>query len=123
MGEFMRLLVEGILDSIEEFFNALTVPSRRFTFDALLVSLVFIVASIVLPMCGLDTFVSWQEAVTCSVLLLMIVLIDSSARSSIKSSVGKIKALTNRVITKNVNNPEVSEVMNEMEEEQEDGNE
>lgn len=95
--EYLKILVEAIMDAIEEFFSALTAPSTAFTFDAFLVSLGFIAWSLIALATGLPSFVSWDEAVTCSVLLLIIVLIDTSARNSIKSTLSKIKGVTNKV--------------------------
>lgn len=97
MVEYLKYLVEAIMDAIEEFFSALTAPSTTFTFYAFLVSLGFFGWSIVALYAELPTFVDWDEALTCSLLLLIIVLIDTSARSSIKSTLLKIKGVTDKV--------------------------
>lgn len=91
MEEFLKLLVDGIMDAIEEFFTALTIPSTKFTFNAFLISLTFLGWSILASVFGLFSFVSWQEALTCSIILALIVLIDSTTRSSIKDGLMKVK--------------------------------
>lgn len=96
MSEFVNILVTGIVDAIEEFFSALTVPTKRYTLEAFFVSLVFLVASVVAYIFDLFTFVDWQEALTCSILLGIIVLIDTSTRSTIKGNLGKIREVASR---------------------------
>lgn len=94
--EFVNMLVQGIMDAIEEFFSSLTAPSTKFTFNAFVYSVLFLVASIGFEMFGLPCFVSWQESLTCVVLLGVIVLIDTSVRGNIKSGIGKLKGLTSK---------------------------
>lgn len=94
--EFVKLLVEGIYDALEEFFEALTLPSSKFTFNAFCVSCVFLVSSVVLQLFGIFTFVTWDEALACTILLGVIVLIDSSARSTVKSNINRIKEAASR---------------------------
>jgi hypothetical protein len=96
VSEFVNILVTGIVDAIEEFFSALTVPTKRYTLEAFFVSLVFLVASVVAYIFDLFTFVDWQEALTCSILLGIIVLIDTSTRSTIKGNLGKIREVASR---------------------------
>lgn len=96
MEEFLNILVTGIMDAIEEFFEALTVPSRKYTLYAFFVSLVFLAWSVIALLFNLSTFVNWQEALTCSILLLIIVMIDSSTRSKIANNMKGIKSLASR---------------------------
>lgn len=95
--EYLKYFIEAIFDALEEFFSALTAPSTKFTFGAFLVSLGFVAWSVIALFAELPTFVDWDEAVTCSILLLIIVLIDTSARNSIKSTLSKIKGVTKKV--------------------------
>lgn len=94
--EFIKLLVEGIYDALEEFFDALTLPSRKFTFNAFCVSCVFLISSVILQLFGIFTFITWDEALTCTILLGIIVLIDSSARNTIKGNISRIKEAASR---------------------------
>lgn len=96
MEEFITVLVEGIMDAFEEFFDALTVPTTKFTFQAFLVSLCFLGLSVAGAVFGLPVFVDWQEALACSILMLIVVLIDSSARSGIKSNLGKLRGVASK---------------------------
>lgn len=96
MGEFLKYLIEAIMDAIEEFFRALNAPSTTFTFYAFLVSLGFVAWSVVAELLYLPSFVGWQEAVTNSILLLIIVLIDTSARGKIKKSLTKVKSVASK---------------------------
>lgn len=92
--EVLKLVVEGIMDALEEFFSALVAPSTKFTFNAFLVSLVFLGLSIVSEIIGVFSFVSWQEALTCSIILSGIVLIDSTARKSIKENLDRVRNIS-----------------------------
>lgn len=91
MNEFVNILVNGIMDAFEEFFEALVLPTKRYTLDAFFVSLVLLAISVASYIFDLFTFVDWYEALTCSILLGIIVLIDTSTRSKIKSNFAKIK--------------------------------
>lgn len=93
MMEFINMLIEGIMDSVEEFFASLNAPSTKFTMNAFVYSLVFLAGSIVLQICDIPCFVSWQEALTCSILLLIIVCIDTGVRGNIKAGLGKFKTI------------------------------
>ena len=96
MEYVLKTIIEGIMDAIEDFFSALTVPSRRYTLEAFFVSLGFLVWSVIAKVFKLWTFVDWQEATTCCILMLVIVLIDSSTRANIKSGLSKIKEASSR---------------------------
>lgn len=96
MREFAENLVMGIMDAFEEFFSALTSPTTKFTFDAFLVSLGFLIISILTEVFGIFGFVNWKEAATTSVIMLCIVLIDSTTRISIKQNVQKVLTLKDR---------------------------
>ena len=95
MEEILKSLIDSIMDAIEEFFNALIIPTVSFTKDAFIVSLVFLAWSIFAEFAKAPALVNWQEALTCTILLLFIVLIDGNTRSSIKDSVIKVKDAAN----------------------------
>ena len=86
------------MDAIEEFFEALIVPTQRYVLDAFYVSLIFLVWSLLAIPLKVFSFVSWQEALTCVILLGIVVLIDSSTRSKIAGNMSKIKGLTSRFV-------------------------
>ena len=96
MREFILMLVEGVMDAIEEFFESLTAPSTKFTLSAFIYSLVFLAWSFVAELTEIPCFVQWQEVLTCNILMLIIVLIDGSVRGSIKSGMSKVKQISER---------------------------
>ena len=96
MKDFVIMLVEGVMNAIEEFFASLTAPSTKFTFNAFLYSLGFLALSIVTKLMQVPCFVQWQEATACSVLMFIIVLIDGSVRSDIKSGMSKLKSVASK---------------------------
>ena len=98
MEQFFNSFIEKIMDAIEEFFEALIVPTQRYILGAFYVSLIFLGWSLLAFLFGIFSFVSWQEALTCVILLGVIVLIDSSTRSKIAGNMFKIKGLTSRFI-------------------------
>lgn len=89
--EYIRLLVDGVMDSFEEFFDAISVPSAKFTFHAFLVSLIFLPISILCEVFQVLTFVSWQESITCSLILLCVTLVDATTRGEIKKNTQKFR--------------------------------
>lgn len=96
MEEFLSSLVTGIIDAFEEFFSALTSPTTKFTLDAFFVSLGFLCLSLVAHIFNVFSFVGWQEALVTSIIMLCIVLIDTSTRASIKQNLNKVKTLTDK---------------------------
>lgn len=96
MEEIAKTIIEGIMDAIEEFFDAMVVPTQRYVLDAFFVSCGFLAWSIIAWLFDIFTFVDWQEALTCTILLGIVVLIDTSSRSAIKGNLNKIKALASK---------------------------
>lgn len=111
MEEFFNKVIDGIMDAIEEFFEAMIVPTRRYTLDAFFVSVIFLGWSIIAWLFDLFSFVDWPEALTCTLLLGAIVLIDSSARSAISSNLSKIKSVASRF---SYNGEEVDDIEEEV---------
>lgn len=96
MEEFVSSLVTGIMDAFEEFFSALTSPTTKFTLDAFFVSLGFLCLSLIAEVFDIFSFVSWKEASVTVIIMLGIVLIDSTTRTSIKQNLGKVKSVASR---------------------------
>lgn len=94
MKEFVEMFIIGILDALEEFFNALTSPSTQFTLEAFLVSLGFTVVAIICNSCKIFCFIGVDEAIVCNVLMLIVVLVDTGTRTSINN---KLKDITQRL--------------------------
>lgn len=95
--EFVKMLVQGVMDSVEEFFSSLTAPSTKFTFDAFVYSLIFLGGSVVATMFEIPCFVSWQEALTCSILMGIIVMIDTSVRGKVKTGLTKLRSVADSI--------------------------
>ena len=108
---YLEMIVNGLMDALEEFFNAIALPTSKHIKDGFLVSLAFLGVSILTSLLNIWCFVDWKEALTCSILLGIITLIDNSVRGNIRNNVNKIKDLASKTIYKN----DVEEV-NEMEE-------
>ena len=95
--DILERILEGIMDAIEYFWDGLKQPTAKYTLGAFLVSLVFLVISIVMPLLGIAfQFVSWQEALTCSIILSIIALIDSSNRSLMKKKADLVLSTSRR---------------------------
>lgn len=90
------MLVIVVMDSMEEFFESLTAPSTKFTFNAFVYSLMFLAASVLAELFSIPCFVQWQEALACSLLMGIVVMIDTSVRGNIKSGLMRLKEATNR---------------------------
>lgn len=91
MEQILKVIVDGIMDAIEEFFDAMIVPTQKYVLNAFFVSLAFLCWSFIAWYFDIFSFVDRWEALTCSTLLGIVVLIDSSARSAIKDNLSKIK--------------------------------
>ncbi len=80
------------MDAFEDFFNTVQVPSASYTRDAFIVSIFFCFTSVLFEFLEIFSFVNWYEAVATSVILLILTLIDTNARSQIRTSIKNIKA-------------------------------
>lgn len=96
--EYLELVITTIVDAIEDFFESLVVPTASFVREAFLVSLAFIPVSVMLENYQLISFVSWQEAVTCSIILLIITLVDSTSRGQLFNAMKVIKSTSSNAI-------------------------
>ena len=96
--EYLELVITTIVDAIEDFFESLVVPTASFVREAFLVSLAFIPVSVMLENYQLISFVSWQEAVTCSIILLIITLVDSTSRGQLFDAMKVIKSTSSNAI-------------------------
>lgn len=112
--EFVNMLVTGVMDAMEEFFASLTAPSTKFTFNAFIYSLIFLGASVAAELFEIPCFVQWQEALACSLLMGVIVMIDTSVRGNIKDGLSKLKSATSR-FTYSGENEEYEDSQEEME--------
>lgn len=111
--DYVEMVIKYIVDSFEEFFEAISLPTSKHIKNSFLYSLVFLGVAVLCSFLDIWCFTSWQEALTCSIILGLITLIDGSVRSSINSSVGKIKSLAANVKFKTNTEAEEVEVVNE----------
>ena len=58
MEDILIRIINIIMDSIEEFFNVIKIPSARYITDAFLVSLVFLALSVVNVFLNLKPFIN-----------------------------------------------------------------
>lgn len=93
---YVEMIITGFVDALEEFFQAISLPTSKHIKEAFKYSLAFLLISIVAKLINIWCFVSWQEALVCTVLLGLITLIDTSVRGEIASNVTKIKSLADK---------------------------
>ena len=94
MEEFLRIFVDGILDAFEEFFKSIVSPTRQYIKMAFFISLAFLGFTFIGEFAGFTTFVTWQEALTCSIIMLGITLIDASFRGQLMHG---LKSITSKL--------------------------
>lgn len=87
------MFITGIMDSLEDFFDALIVPTAKYIRDAFIISLLFLAVSFGCSIFNIWTFVSWEESLACSIILLIVMLIDSTTRSSVRSAAKNMKKI------------------------------
>lgn len=100
LDEILDTAITMILDAIESFFNALVYPTSKHLVTAIYTSMGFLVFSLVMELIGsVASFVSWQEALTCTIILFIIYGVNSISQkdinrltSSIKDKAGKAKS-------------------------------
>lgn len=98
--QYVEMFIEAVMDSLEEFFDALQVPTAKYIRDAFVISLIFSIGSFLCECFSVWTFVEWEEAATCSVILLCVTLIDSATRHSVKSMAKSMKEIAAKSMTR-----------------------
>lgn len=91
--EYVTMFVEAVMDSLEEFFDAISIPTAKYVSDAFKISLIFVAVAFGCEYFSIWTFVSVPEALTCSIILLIISLIDTATRSEVKGMANKMKTV------------------------------
>ncbi len=89
--DYLYAFIDTIYDCLEDFVGSVSIPSAKYIIDTFKVSLIFLLVSIVCRLFDVWCFVSWQEALTCSIILLIISLIDTSTRGKISKSIKTFK--------------------------------
>lgn len=79
---YLELLITGIMDTLEELFDSISKPTSKHTIYAFVISLGFLIISIVCTITGKFAYLSIPEAITCSVLLAIVALVDGTTRAS-----------------------------------------
>lgn len=98
--QYLEMFIEAVMDSLEEFFDALRIPTAKYIRDAFIISLIFLAGSFGCVCFNVWTFVEWQEAATCSVILLCVTLIDSATRHSVKDMAKSMKEIAVKNMSK-----------------------
>lgn len=93
MMEYIEGLITIVLDSFEDFFNNLLKPTNKYLQDCFLVSLVFLVVSVVAYLFKMFAFISPLEAGITSLMFLIIWLVDGSNRAKVRSRVSNVKQI------------------------------
>ena len=92
LDEILDTAITMILDAIESFFNALVYPTAKHLQTAIYTSMIFLLFSLVAELLGnIVTFVSWQEALTCTIILFIIYGLNSISQNDINKMSSSIK--------------------------------
>lgn len=101
IDEILETIITMLLDTIEGFFNALVYPTSKHIITAIYTSFGFLVLSLlaeIIP--SITLFVSWQEALTCTIILFIIYGLNSISQNDINKITGSVKAKANQAKSK-----------------------
>lgn len=97
LDEILETVITMILDAIESFFNALVYPTAKHLQTAIYTSMVFLLVSLTAMLFeNVPTFVDWQEALTCTIILLIIYGVNSISQNDINKMSNSIKDKANQ---------------------------
>lgn len=92
LDEILETAITMILDAIESFFNALVYPTAKHLQTAIYTSMVFLLCSLIAELFNnVVMFVSWQEALTCTVILFIIYGVSSISQNDINKMTGSMR--------------------------------
>lgn len=132
MEQIIGILIEGFMNSLEEFVSAIKFPTQAYTRKAFIVSLIFLGAVIALEIFGIGTIVKWDTALTCSILLGIVAFIDATTRSSAKKLASKLgssvvqtthKLKSAVIVNKTIGNDAANEYVNTIDDDYFENNE
>lgn len=101
IDEILETAITMILDAIESFFNAMVYPTAKHLQTAIYASMVFLLCSLISELSdSIVMFVSWQEALTCTIILFIIYGVSSISQNDINKMSGSIKEKANQAKNK-----------------------
>ncbi len=92
LDEILETAITMILDAMESFFNAMVYPTVKHLQTAIYTSMIFLLCSLISELFeDIVMIVSWQEALTCTIILFIIYGINSITQNDINKMSISIK--------------------------------
>lgn len=93
-----------IVDGLEDFFSVMVYPNKKYLKTSIIICLGFLLFSLVSLVFDIFTFVSWQEALTGLIMLLIIYVASITTMGDINKVTSLIKNTAVNVTNKTVKN-------------------
>lgn len=96
--EILDTCINAIVDGLEDFFNVITYPSRKYIKTAIFVAIAFLAMSLAGLYLEMFIFVQWYEALTAVVILLVIYFVSDISSKQVHNAANKMMAKTSKAI-------------------------
>lgn len=97
-NEVLETCISAIVEGLEDFFNVVTYPSRKYIKTALFVACGFLVMSLAGLLLGMFVFVNWYEVITAIVILLIIYFVSDISGKQVQDVANKMVTKTSKAI-------------------------
>ena len=90
--EILQEIIKVMFDCIEDCVSTMTIPSGKRMIHVFYVTLGFLVLSIIFRLLGIMSFISWQEALTASIIVGIISSVNYISKMQIESVLNRLKS-------------------------------
>lgn len=97
-GEILDTVISAIIEGLEDFFNVITYPSRKYIKTAIFIACGFLAMSIVGLLAGMFLFVQWYEALTAIIILTIIYFVSDITSKQVHDTANAMMMKTSKAI-------------------------
>ena len=97
-GEILDTVISAIIEGLEDFFNVITYPSRKYIKTAIFVACGFLAMSVVGLLAGMFIFVQWYEVLMAIVILTIIYFVSDITSKQVHDTANAMMVKTSKAI-------------------------
>lgn len=97
--EILDTCINAIVSGLEDFFNVITYPSRKYIKTAIFIAIGFLALSVAGLLLEVFLFVQWYEALTAVIILIIIYFVSDISSKQVQSAANKMMIKTSKAIS------------------------
>lgn len=97
--EILESCISAIVEGLEDFFNIITYPSRKYIKTAIFIACGFLVVSVAGLGLGMFIFVQWYEALTAIIILTIIYYVSDLTTKQVTNAANAMMIKTSKTVS------------------------